>query len=87
MARAAINGLGRIGRAALKIINEKNELDLVAINDLVPPDNLAYLLKHDTVYGKYEKDVIFDDESLTIEGKVVKVLSEKDPEKLPLERA
>ena len=55
MARIAINGLGRIGRAALKIIMDTPELEAVAINDLLPPENLAYLFKFDTVYGRYPK--------------------------------
>jgi len=54
MAKVAINGLGRIGRAAFKIVLETPELELVAVNDLVPVDNLAYLLKYDTVYGRCE---------------------------------
>ena len=83
MARVAINGLGRIGRAALKILNEKNDLDIVAVNDLVPADNLAYLLKYDTVYGRYEKEVNHSQDTLIIDGKVIKVSNEKDPEKLP----
>ena len=52
MATVAINGLGRIGRAALNIILDTPQLELKAINDLVPPDNLAYLLRYDTVYGR-----------------------------------
>ena len=83
MARVAINGLGRIGRAALKIILEKPELELVAVNDLVPPDNLAYLLKYDTVYGRYHKSVDFDSNSITIDGKEYKLFNEKDPTQLP----
>jgi len=83
MARVAINGLGRIGRAAFKIINENNDLNLVAVNDLVPTDNLAYLLKHDTVYGRYEKEILHTDDSLIINGKTIKVLNEKNPEMLP----
>ncbi len=83
MARAAINGLGRIGRAAFKIISEKNDLDLVAVNDLVPTDNLAYLIKHDTVYGRYEKEIIYTDDSFIMDGKTIKVLNEKNPEMLP----
>ena len=51
MAKVAINGMGRIGRAALKIIMEHPSLELVAMNDLMPLDNLIYLLKYDTVYG------------------------------------
>jgi len=57
MARIAINGLGRIGRAALKIVLDSPELELVAINDLVPLDNLAYLLRYDTAYGRYPRSI------------------------------
>jgi Glyceraldehyde 3-phosphate dehydrogenase, NAD binding domain len=53
MATVAINGLGRIGRAALKILLDADGLDLVAVNDIADVDNLAYLLKYDTVYGRY----------------------------------
>lgn len=83
MARVAINGLGRIGRAALKIVLEQPELELVAVNDLVPPDNLAYLLKYDTVYGRYQHSVDCDSNSLTIDGKEYKFFNEKDPTQLP----
>mgnify|MGYP006277402831 CR=1 FL=1 len=83
MTKVAINGLGRIGRAALKILLDTPELDLVAINDLVPADNLAYLLKYDTVYGRYEKEVKAGDGSLIIDGKEYNLLSEKDPSNLP----
>ena len=55
MAKVAINGLGRIGRAALKIVLDTPELELVAANDIASPENLAYLLKYDTVYGRYEQ--------------------------------
>lgn len=83
MAKVAINGLGRIGRAALKVILETPELDLVAVNDIVPLDNLAYLLKYDTVYGRYEKSVEAGDQSLVIDGKAYKFTSERDPAQLP----
>ncbi len=83
MARIAINGLGRIGRSAFKILIDNEDVELVAINDLVPPENLAYLLKYDTVYGRYEKEVISSKDSLVVDGKIIKVLSEKDPENLP----
>jgi glyceraldehyde 3-phosphate dehydrogenase len=83
MAKVAINGLGRIGRAAFKIIQDHPELELVAVNDLVPPKNLAYLLNYDTVYGRYKKKVESDENSLIIEGKYYKVLSERDPAQLP----
>ena len=83
MAKVAINGLGRIGRATLKIILDGQDLEVVAVNDLVPVDNLAYLLKYDSVYGRYEKNVETDSENLIIDGKKIKVLNEKDPANLP----
>lgn len=83
MARVAINGLGRIGRAALKIILDTPDLELVAVNDLVPPDNLAYLLKYDTVYGRYEKPVKAEGNQLKVGDRAYPVLSEKDPANLP----
>jgi glyceraldehyde 3-phosphate dehydrogenase len=83
MAKVAINGLGRIGRAAFKIILETPELELVAVNDLVPPDNLAYLLKYDTVYGRYDKKVESDGDSLIVEGKRYRVFNQRDPAQLP----
>ena len=63
--KVAINGLGRIGRAALKIVLDTPELELVAANDIASPENLAYLLKYDTVYGRYEQPVASDEDSLT----------------------
>ena len=83
MTKVAINGLGRIGRAVLKIILDTPDLELVALNDLVPPDNIAYLLKYDTVYGKYSQQIENNSNSLTIAGKEYKYFQEKDPESLP----
>lgn len=83
MKKVAINGLGRIGRAALKIIIENDNLELVALNDIVPVDNLVYLLKYDSVYGKYEKSVEGKEDSISIDGKEIKVYSTKDPAELP----
>ena len=83
MTKVAINGLGRIGRATMKIILENPELELVAVNDLVPGDNLAYLIRYDTVYGRYERRVKSSENSLTIEDLEIRLLSEKDPAKLP----
>ena len=62
MASVAINGMGRIGRAVLKIVLETPEFELAAMNDLLPPDNLAYLLRYDSVYGRYEREVTADEE-------------------------
>lgn len=82
-ARVAINGLGRIGRAALKIIQETPELELVAVNDLAAADVLAYLLKYDTVYGRYEKEVRHEDGQLMVGGRAIRAFQESDPESLP----
>jgi glyceraldehyde 3-phosphate dehydrogenase len=83
MTKIAINGFGRIGRAVFKIALDNPDIEVVAINDLVPPDNLAYLLKYDTVYGKYNKNVDSTKDSLVIDGKSYKIISEKDPAQLP----
>jgi glyceraldehyde 3-phosphate dehydrogenase len=83
MAKIAINGLGRIGRATMKIILDTPELELVAINDIVSPDNLAYLFKYDTVYGRYPKQVEHSDDSLIVDGKKYPVYNQKDPANLP----
>ena len=83
MANVAINGLGRIGRATFRVILETPDLDLVAVNDLVPIDNLAYLLQYDTVYGKYDKVVAVDGDNLVVDGKRYRVFSQRDPAQLP----
>ncbi|MEA3309983.1 MAG: glyceraldehyde 3-phosphate dehydrogenase NAD-binding domain-containing protein [Chloroflexota bacterium] len=83
MTRVALNGLGRIGRAALKMIIETPELELVAVNDIAPRENLAYLLKYDTAYGKYHKDVKIDGEDLVIDGMHIKLFQERNPADLP----
>jgi Glyceraldehyde 3-phosphate dehydrogenase, NAD binding domain len=68
MANVAINGLGRIGRAALKILLDSEGLDLVAVNDLTDADNLAYLLKYDTTYGRYDREVTAVEGALVVDG-------------------
>jgi len=83
MKRIAINGFGRIGRAALKIIIDTPELEMIAVNDLMSIQNAAYLLKYDSIYGRYEKEVIVRDNYLQIGGKEILFISEKDPIKLP----
>jgi glyceraldehyde 3-phosphate dehydrogenase len=83
MMRVAINGLGRIGRATFKILVSTPELELAAINDLAPPDNLAYLLNHDTVYGRYHIRVNADPDAITMADRRYPVLVERDPRNLP----
>jgi glyceraldehyde 3-phosphate dehydrogenase len=83
--KVGINGCGRIGRAFLKLASEDPEVEVVAVNDLADIGNIAYLLNYDSAYGKSGLDAKADAASgtLTIAGKTVKYLSEKDPEKLP----
>jgi glyceraldehyde 3-phosphate dehydrogenase len=84
MVRVAINGLGRIGRATLKIVLDTHGLDLVAANDLGAADDVAYLLKYDTVYGRYAKGVTTtSDGSLVVGGHRLTLLREPQPARLP----
>lgn len=79
----AINGLGRIGRAALKVLLDGDGLDLVAVNDIADVDNLAYLLKYDTVYGRFHRDVGVAEGALIVDGRTIPALTERDPANLP----
>ncbi|MEF8847066.1 MAG: type I glyceraldehyde-3-phosphate dehydrogenase [Candidatus Paceibacterota bacterium] len=81
--KIAINGLGRIGRPSLRMALENPELEVVAVNDLAAPDTIVHLLKHDSVYGNYEKEVSYDGDNLIVDGEKIDFLSEKDPSQLP----
>jgi glyceraldehyde 3-phosphate dehydrogenase len=81
--RIAINGFGRIGRLVLRCALHHPKLEVVAVNDLVPPDNLAYLFKHDTVHGSFPNPVKAEGGALILNGQKVIVTAEKDPTKLP----
>jgi glyceraldehyde 3-phosphate dehydrogenase len=81
--RVAINGFGRIGRNAFKIAFERDDVEVVALNDLTDTKTLAHLLKHDSSYGTYEHDVSFDEQNIIVNGTPVRVLAEKDPAALP----
>lgn len=84
MTRIAISGFGRIGRSTLRALIERgSELEVVAINDLGPVDDLARLLKFDTTLGRFNHDVEATDDEIVIDGKAIKVFAEKDPAKLP----
>ncbi len=83
MIKVAINGFGRIGRNAFKIAFERRDLEIVAVNDLTDTKTLAHLLKYDSSYGTYDREVSFDDENIIVDGKKIRVLSEKDPASLP----
>jgi glyceraldehyde 3-phosphate dehydrogenase len=83
MKKIAINGFGRIGRAALKVIMDTPEMEVVAINDLMTLENAAYLLQYDSVYRVYDKKVSFEEEKLHVADKTISYLSIKDPAQLP----
>jgi glyceraldehyde 3-phosphate dehydrogenase len=81
--RVAINGLGRIGRAILKLVVEEPSLELVAVNDLVDAENLAYLLRFDTVYGRYSESVTVDGDALVVGDRRLRTLNSRDAADLP----
>lgn len=83
MKKIAINGFGRIGRASLKVMMDVSEIEIVAVNDLMTIENAAYLLKYDSVYGIYEKEVLVENNQLVIGGKKILFYSQKDPAQLP----
>lgn len=81
--RVAINGFGRIGRAAFKTALKNKNIKVVAINDLTDPESLAYLLRYDTVYGRYNKKVTVGKGALIVDGRRYPVFSNREPNKLP----
>ena len=82
-AKVAINGLGRIGRAALKLVLAEPSLELVAVNDLIDAENLSYLLRFDTVYGRYGESVAVNGGNLVVAGREIRTLRNPDPSGLP----
>lgn len=80
--KIGINGFGRIGRIAFRIAAEKSDVEVVAINDLLDVDHLAYLLKYDSVHGKFKGDVAVKDGNLVVNGKNIRITAEKNPEDL-----
>ena len=85
MVKVAINGFGRIGRAAAKIILNSADMELVAVNDLTDAETLLFLLTHDSSYGLFDKKITISDKEITIDDKKVHFFSEKEPAKLPWE--
>ncbi|MBQ8341747.1 MAG: type I glyceraldehyde-3-phosphate dehydrogenase, partial [Clostridia bacterium] len=83
--KVAINGFGRIGRLAFRQMFGAEGYEVVAINDLTSPKMLAHLLKYDTAQGRYEHDVVADDEAgtITVDGKTLKIYAEKDANNCP----
>ncbi len=81
--KIAINGFGRIGRMVLRLAKIRRHFDVVAINDLVDAKQLAYAIKYDSVHGRFKGDVELDGDTMIVDGDPFKVLSERDPAKLP----
>lgn len=81
--RIAINGLGRIGRNLLKLLLQRNEIEIVALNDLAPVETIAHLIKYDSIHGRFNGDIRCEANELIIDSHRIKVSAEKDPEKLP----
>ncbi len=86
MVRLAINGFGRIGRCAFKIAFERQDAEIVAINTIGLPMELAHLLKYDSAYGVYDHDIDYDDKHIIIDGQPILFLQEADPSRLPWDR-
>ncbi|MFO7818881.1 MAG: type I glyceraldehyde-3-phosphate dehydrogenase [Halanaerobacter sp.] len=85
MAKVAINGFGRIGRGFLRLLEDRGieDLELVAVNDLVDVENLAYLLRYDSVHGQFDGEVEIKDGNLVVNGKEIAISKVKDPTELP----
>ena len=81
--KVSINGYGRIGRNAFKFAHARDDIEVVAVNDLTDTKTLAYLLKHDTNYGTYDREVSYDDTNIIVDGQPIRVCAEKDPNLLP----
>jgi glyceraldehyde 3-phosphate dehydrogenase len=81
--RVAINGFGRIGRNVLRIASQSDKLDIIAINDLTDAATLAHLFKYDSIHGIFSGSVNSQEDSLIVNGKAIKILSQRDPQQLP----
>jgi len=81
--RVAINGFGRIGRLAFRQMFKADGYEVVAINDLTSPKMLAHLLKYDSAQGRYDRDVSFKEDFISVDGHEIKIYAEKDPKNLP----
>ena len=84
MIKVGINGFGRIGRMVFRaaVKNFSNDIEIVGINDLLDPDYLAYMLKYDSVHGKFEGDIAVEGSTLVVNGKKIRLTAEKDPANL-----
>lgn len=82
MTKIGINGFGRIGRIAFRIAMDNKDVEIVGINDLLDVDHLAYMLKYDSVHGRFNKSVEVKDGNLVVDGKSIRITAEKDPKQL-----
>ena len=83
MTKVAINGFGRIGRNAFKILMGRKDAEVVAINDITDAKTLAHLLKHDSTYGSYDEEVSFNEHAIIVNKREIPIYAEKDPKNLP----
>ena len=81
--KVAINGFGRIGRLVFRAGLGRDDIEFVAINDLLTPDYMAYMLKYDTMHGRFDGEISYTDDSLIVNGHTVKIFAERDPANLP----
>ena len=81
--KVGINGFGRIGRMVLRCSLQHPEIEIVGINDLCPADYLAYMLKYDTMHGRFQADVSSSDKAIIVNGRSIPVYAERDPANLP----
>src|SRR5690554_1670896 len=82
MTKIGINGFGRIGRIAFRIASQRKDIEIVAVNDLLEVEHLAYLLEYDSVHGKYPGKIEVNNGNLIVDGKKIRVTAEKNPENL-----
>ncbi len=81
--RIAINGMGRIGRLLFRRLMEDNQFEVVAVNDIMPIENLAYLIRYDSIYGSNQNEIKTKDQSFIINKTEISYLQNENPEKLP----
>ena len=81
--KIGINGFGRIGRMVLRAAYTRDNVEFLALNDLTDPNTLAHLLKYDSVHGRIAAEVEVEGDSIVVDGRRIKILSEREPEKLP----
>ena len=80
--KIGINGFGRIGRFVFRVASERDDVEVVGINDLIDVDYLAYMLKYDSTHGRFKGDIVVDNNSLIVNGKTIRITAERDPANL-----